>query len=54
MRRATSLLPLPELWRGSVSECLSLIDFFDDRIAPLNAELNRSSAPTHARSWLIA
>jgi transposase len=30
---------VPAVWRHSVSECLTLIDFLDARIAPLDAEL---------------
>ena len=30
---------VPEVWRRSVSECLTVIDFLDARIAPLEAEL---------------
>jgi transposase len=30
---------LPEVWRRSISECLSLVDFLDERLEPLDAEL---------------
>jgi len=30
---------LPEVWRRSVGECLAVVDFFDARLAPLEAEL---------------
>src|SRR6266508_3023342 len=43
LRRADGLTLLeragvPEVWRRSVSECLALIEFLDQRIAPLEAE----------------
>jgi transposase len=43
LRRADGLALLeradvPEVWRRSVSECLSVIEFLDERIAPLDAE----------------
>jgi transposase len=45
LRRADGLTLLeragvPEVWRRPVSECLALIDFLDERIAPLDAELS--------------
>jgi transposase len=44
LRRADGLAPLeragvPEVWRRSVSECLAVIDFLDERIEPLDQEL---------------
>jgi transposase len=44
LRRADGLTLLeragvPEVWRRSVSECLALIDFLDERLEPLDAEL---------------
>jgi transposase len=44
LRRADGLTLLeragvPDVWRHSISECLTLIDFLDARIAPLDAEL---------------
>jgi len=44
LRRADGIALLehagvPEVWRRSVSECLAVIEFLDERIAPLDAEL---------------
>jgi transposase len=30
---------LPDVWRRSISECLSVVDFLDERLEPLDAEL---------------
>ncbi len=43
---------VPEVWRRSVSECLSVIDFLDERIAPLDAEL-RPFAQADPRAVLL-
>ena len=43
---------VPEVWRRSVSECLTLIDFLDARIAPLDAEL-RPFAKADQRAVLL-
>ena len=42
----------PALWRSSISECLPLIDFLDQRIAPLDAEL-RPFAQADPRAALL-
>src|SRR6266498_3636735 len=57
LRRADGLALLeragvPEVWRRSVSECLSVIDFLDERIAPLDAEL-RPFAQADPRAVLL-
>src|SRR5919106_6367553 len=57
LRRADGLTVLeragvPEVWRRSVSECLALIDFLDERIAPLEAEL-RPFAHADPRAVLL-
>ena len=43
---------VPAVWRHSVSECLTLIDFLDARIAPLDAEL-RPFAKADPRAVLL-
>jgi transposase len=43
---------VPEVWRHSVSECLALIEFLDERIAPLDAEL-RPFAQADPRAVLL-
>jgi transposase len=43
---------VPEVWRRSVGECLSVIDFLDERIAPLDAEL-RPFAHADPRAVLL-
>ncbi len=43
---------MPEVWRRSVSECLTLIEFLDERIAPLDAEL-RPLAHADPRAVLL-
>jgi transposase len=43
---------MPEVWRRSISECLALIDFLDERIAPLDAEL-RPFAKADRRAVLL-
>ena len=40
------------VWRGSISECLAVIDFLDARIAPLDAEL-RPFAKADPRAVLL-
>jgi transposase len=57
LRRADGLTLLeragmPEVWRGSVSECLALVDFLDARIGPLDAEL-RPFAKADRRAVLL-
>src|ERR671922_526580 len=43
---------MPAVWRRSISECLALIDFLDERIAPLDAEL-RPFAQADPRAVLL-
>jgi transposase len=43
---------MPEVWRRSIGECLALIDFLDERIAPLDAEL-RPFASADPRAVLL-
>jgi transposase len=57
LRRADGLTLLeragvPAVWRRSVSECLALVDFLDERIAPLDAEL-RPFANADPRAVLL-
>ena len=57
LRRADGMALLeragvPEVWRRSVSECLSVIEFLDARIAPLDAEL-RPLAHADPRAVLL-
>jgi transposase len=43
---------VPEVWRRSLSECLALIDYLDERIAPLDTEL-RPFAQADPRAVLL-
>src|SRR5881397_2561754 len=57
LRRADGLTLLeragvPDVWRRSVSECLAVIEFLDERIAPLDAEL-RPFAHADPRAVLL-
>jgi transposase len=57
LRRAEGLTLLeragmPAVWRRSISECLAVIDFLDERIAPLDAEL-RPFAQADPRAVLL-
>jgi transposase len=57
LRRADGLTLLeragvPEVWRRSVSECLTLIDFLDERLKPLEREL-RPFAKADPRAVLL-
>jgi hypothetical protein len=48
----TNPIGVPEVWRRSVSECLALIDYLDERIAPLDTEL-RPFAQADPRAVLL-
>src|SRR2546422_3590060 len=43
---------VPDVWRRSVSECLAVVEFLDERIAPLDAEL-RPFAHADPRAVLL-